>query len=64
MDQQELERIRYEMQYGKPHGVEMNCTINVLLDEVRDWKPESVSAFMGGIAKVIAVENEARKIGE
>lgn len=63
MDQQELERTRYEMQYSKPHRVEMNCTINVLLEEMNDRRLETVSAFMAGIAKVIAVENDARRIG-
>jgi hypothetical protein len=61
MDQKELERIRHEFRYGKPHGVEFNLSINVRLEEMRDWKPELVTAFMGGIAKVIAVENQTRR---
>ena len=64
MEQQEIDQIRYEMRYGKPHGVECNLAMHVQLEDMRDWKPETVAAFMGGVAKVIAVGNEAREIGE
>jgi hypothetical protein len=61
MNQQELERIRHEFRYGKPHGVEFNLSIDLRLEEMQGWKPELVNAFMGGIAKVIAVENQTRR---
>jgi hypothetical protein len=61
MDQKKIERIRHEFRFGKPHGVEFSLSINVLLEEMSDWKPELVTAFMGGIAKVIAAENQTHR---
>jgi hypothetical protein len=61
MDQKKTERIRHEFRFGKPHGVEFSLSINVRLEEMRDWKPELVQAFMGGIARVIVVENQTRR---
>lgn len=63
MTAEELQRAIREFQYGKPDGVEFNTSINILLEEMDDWPKENITAFMNGIAEVLAttkLESERR----